>query len=204
MIKRYYSLCVLACGALLAPALSAHRRSITRELTGIKTPGGTSFVRDAEGTWTHPGFKKPGEKRENHVFKLDFDKDPTMGIPTLKDEKDEGVSLTVTYEQTEIDGDSPTETSKRYFNDYVGKHGTWKSRLCVGAAALGIGFIVYKNSDGVREKVDQALEKTTDFIKEVKEGKGNARSNALVGLGTAAGLGVVLHRYMTGKWILQS
>ncbi len=147
----------------------------------IKTPSGTSFVKDAKGEWTHEEIKTGG-KRDFHKFAVD----PQTGAPSLQDDKGIEVPLTVEYEEDF----GMMDSLKKCFHDYIGKDATWKSRAVIGRVVVGITVAAYKHSERFRDAVENAPRTMNQFGTDFLEGNGNTRRNAFIGavIGGSAGV----------------
>ncbi len=173
------------------------------------------------GNWSHPEIK-PGGKRDGQKLTPVIDKDTgltdlldTNGKSVFKKDKDGKLVLggkdgkqivdanddklfwTVNHEDVVVPG---TETAlKKFIRTNVFEQTSTVKVAMVAVPVLGF-IAAYKGSQGFKDAVDNGLTATSDFINDVKDGNGNARRNALIGVAGAVGLGLCVHKAYTDKW----
>lgn len=80
--------------------------------------------------------------------------------------------------------------TKEVFSDYVYGKATWKTQLPIALLVAGGAYGLYKKSARVKDCVDDSLESAGEGLRNIKDGNGTARRDAVLKVG---GTGLALY-----------
>lgn len=133
--------------------------------------------------------------------------DAVTGEPKVKDANNVDVDLNkagAVWTKTFVPGPGLLDNVKKHWETYWTK-GTWLgSKGAIVAIPTIAALAAYKFVPAVNDAVNSGAEKAQEIAVDIKDGNGNARRNAAIGVGAATVGGVVAWKLAYGKFPFQS